>query len=65
MFFILITREPSLNKKDLLAPTLEGHSQLYQGSGPLSCTTTPRQPFIYEQFAKVSVNYTLFKLSYL
>ena len=46
VFFILTRRELSVNRKDLQAPTLAGPTQLYQRSGPPSCTT-PRQQTIY------------------
>ena len=39
VFFILTTRELSVNRKDLWAPNLAGPPQLYQGSGPPNCTT--------------------------
>ena len=58
-FFILTTRELSVNKKDLGAPTLAGPPLLYQGSGP-PCCTPPRQPTIYDQ-AVVFVEQTDYK----
>ena len=36
VFFISTTRELSVHRKDLRAPTLAGPSQLYQGSRPLA-----------------------------
>ena len=46
VLFILTTQELTVKRKDLQAPTLARPSQLYQGSGPPSCTS-PQQPTIY------------------
>ena len=45
VLFIWTTREPSVNRKNLRAPTLVEPTWLYQESGPPSCTT-PQQPTI-------------------
>ena len=51
VFFILTTRELTVNRKDLLTPTLEGSRapRLYQGSEPPSCTS-PQQLTINANF---------------
>ena len=54
VFFILTTGESSVNRQDSQAPTLAGPPQLYQGSGPPSCTVQPALPTIYEQPLKFS-----------
>ena len=49
VFLILTTRELTVNRKDLLTPTLVGPPRLYQGSEP-PCCTSPQQPTINANF---------------
>ena len=55
LFFI--SREVSVIRKDLRAPTFAGPPQLYQGSGHPSCTT-PWQPTINDYLTETELKFT-------